>query len=52
MYIRRKYQYLARFILVKTTKDDDLLKKDTIWNKVCADIKKQFDCKPVYNNFL
>ena len=34
--------------------DDDLLKKyNTIWDKVSADIKKEFDCKSVYNkNFL
>ena len=33
---------------------DDLLKKDsTIWDKVSADIKKEFDSEPVYNkNFL
>ena len=30
--------------------DDDLLKKyNTIWDKVSADIKKEFDSKPVYN---
>ena len=30
--------------------DDDLLKTyNTIWNKVRADIKKEFDSKPVYN---
>ena len=30
--------------------DDDLLKKyDTIWNKVSADIAKEFDSKLVYN---
>ena len=36
------------------TEDDDLLEKhNTIWNKVSADIKKEFDSKPVYNkNFL
>ena len=35
-------------------KDDDLLEKyNTIWDKVSADIKKEFDSKPVYNkNFL
>ena len=34
--------------------DDDLLQKyDTIWNKVSADTKKEFDRKPVYyKNFL
>ena len=31
-------------------KDDDLLKKyNAIWDKVSADIKKEFDSKPVYN---
>ena len=30
--------------------DDDLLKKyNAIWNKVSADIAKEFDSKPVYN---
>ena len=34
--------------------DDDLLEKyNTIWDKVSADIKKEFDSEPVYNtNFL
>ena len=34
--------------------DDDLLEKhNTIWDKVSADIKKEFDREPVYNkNFL
>ena len=34
--------------------DDDLLEKDnTIWDKESADIKKEFDSKPVYNkNYL
>ena len=34
--------------------DDGLLKKyNTIWDKVSADIKKEFDSKPVYNkNYL
>ena len=31
--------------------DDDLLKKyNTIWDNVSADIKKEFDSEPVYNN--
>ena len=30
--------------------DDDLLEKyNTIWDKVSADIKKEFDSKPAYN---
>ena len=35
-------------------KDDDLLEKyNTIWHKVSADTKKQFDSEPAYNkNFL
>ena len=35
-------------------KDDDLLEKyNTIWDKVCTDIRKEFDSKPVYNkNYL
>ena len=32
------------------TKDDDLLKKyNTIWDKLSADIEKEFDSEPVYN---
>ena len=31
-------------------KDDDLLEKyNNIWDKISADIKKDFDSKPVYN---
>ena len=29
--------------------EDDDLKYNTIWDKVSADIKKEFDSKPVYN---
>ena len=33
--------------------DDDLLKKyNTIWDKISADVKKEFDSKPVYNNIV
>ena len=33
--------------------DDDLLEKlNTIWEKVSADIKKEFDSEPVYNKIL
>ena len=33
--------------------DDDLLKKcNTIWDKISADNKKEFDSQPVYNKFL
>ena len=32
---------------------DDLLEKyNTIWDKVSADAKKEFDIDPVYNNFF
>ena len=32
------------------TEDDDLLEKyNTVWDKVSADIKKEFDNEPVYN---
>ena len=36
------------------TEDDDLLEKyNTIWDKVTADIKKEFDSEPVYHkNYL
>ena len=33
-----------------SVEDDDLLEKyNTIWDKVSADIKKEFDDEPVYN---
>ena len=33
--------------------DNDLLEKyNTIWDKVSADIKKEFDRKPVYNKIF
>ena len=33
--------------------DDDLLNKyNTIWDKFCTDIKKEFDSEPVYNKNL
>ena len=32
---------------------DDLLEKcNTVWNKVSADMKKEFDSEPVYNKNL
>ena len=34
-------------------KNEDLFKKyDTIWDKVSADIKKEFDSAPAYNKFF
>ena len=33
--------------------NDDFLKEyTTIWDKVSTDIEKEFDSKPVYNNFF
>ena len=33
--------------------NDDLLEKyNTIWDKINADIKKEFDSESVYNNFF
>ena len=33
--------------------DDELLEKyDTIWDKVSADIKKEFDSEPIYNKIF
>ena len=39
---------------VLLNENDNLLEKyDTIWDKVSADIKKEFDIEPVYNkNYL
>ena len=47
--------YLKRYDgKTKWIEDDDLLEKYyTIWDKVSADIKKEFDSKTVYNkNYL
>ena len=30
-------------------KNDDLLEKYNIWDKISTDVKKQFDSDPVYN---
>ena len=33
--------------------DDDLLEKyNSIWDKVSADLTKEFDSEPFYNNFF
>ena len=41
--VQTKWMYLL-------IEDDDFLEKyNTIWNKVSADIKKEFDSEPVYN---
>ena len=33
--------------------NDDLLEKyNTIWDKVCADMKKEFDSKPIFNKIF
>ena len=38
------------FLLIE---EDDLLEKcDTIWDKVSANIKGEFDNEPVYNDFF
>ena len=34
------------------TEDELLEKYNSIWDKVCADVKKEFDSKPVYNKSL
>ena len=34
------------------TENDDLLEKYTIWDEIRADIKKEFDSAPVYNEFF
>ena len=41
-------------LMYHLTEDEDLLEKyNTIWDKVRAEIKKEFDSEPVYNkNFL
>ena len=39
--------------MYSSIEDNDLLEKyNTIWDKVSADIEKEFDSKPVYNKFL
>ena len=51
-YVKRYYgQTKWMYFLIE---DDDLLEKyNTIWDKVSAHIKKEFDSKPVYNkNYL
>ena len=38
------------YFLIKV--DDWLEKYNSIWDKASADIKKEFDSNPLYNNFL
>ena len=46
-YVKRYGQTKRMYFLIE---DDDFLKKyNAIWYKVSADIKKEFDSKPVYN---
>ena len=51
MYVKSNYgQTKWMYFLIE---DNDLLEKyNTICDKVRADIKKEFDSKPVYNNKL
>ena len=45
----KSYDGLTKWMHI-LIEDDDLLEKyNTIWNKVSADIKKEFDSEPVYN---
>ena len=49
----RNYDGQTKWMYVLIEDDDVLQKYDTIWDKVSADIKKEFDSEPVYNkNFL
>ena len=43
------YDVQTRWIYVLIENDDLLENYNTIWDKVTADIKKEFDSKPAYN---
>ena len=43
------YDWQTKWMYILIEDDDSLEKFNTIWNKVSADIKKEFGSKPVYN---
>ena len=43
------YDGQTKWMYILIEDDDSLEKFNTIWNKVSADIKKEFGSKPVYN---
>ena len=43
------YDRQTKWMYVLIENDDLIEKYNTIWDKVSADIKKEFDCKPDYN---
>ena len=51
MYVR-SYDGQAKWMYFLIEDDDLLIKYNTIWYKVSADIKKEFDSKPFYNKKL
>ena len=48
MYVK-SYDGLTKWMYFLIKVDDLLEKYNTIWDKVSAGIKKEFDSKPVYN---
>ena len=50
-YIKR-YDGKTKWIYFLINNDDLLEKYNTVWDKVNADVRKEFDSKPVYNNFF
>ena len=50
-YIKR-YDGKTKWIYFLINNDDLLEKYNTVWDKVNADVRKEFDSEPVYNNFF
>ena len=47
--MKKSYDGQTKWMYFLIEGDDLLEKYNTIWGKVSADIKKEFDSKPVYN---
>ena len=48
----RSYDSQTKWMYFLIKNDDILEKYNTIWDKVSADLKKEFDRKHFYNNFF
>ena len=50
-YIKR-YDGKTKWMYFLINNDDLLEKYNTVWDKVKADVRKEFDSEPVYNKFF
>ena len=48
----KSYDWQTKWMYFSDWSDDLLEEDNTIWDKVNADTKKQFDSEPVHNNYF